>query len=93
MELGHQGNQAVQPHVDQQGVLADDDSLEQQLDDPLLLGREKFVPQRVELLEGLPHVVLRRARRPVPPSCGPWARHAGRSGANRDAETVARYNA
>jgi len=30
----------VQPQADEQAVLADDDLLDQQLDDPLFLGRE-----------------------------------------------------
>jgi hypothetical protein len=39
----------VRPHVD---------SLDQKLHDTCLLGREEFVPQRVELEQRLPHLIL-----------------------------------
>lgn len=59
----------MQPQADEQAVLANDDLLDQQLDDPLLLGREQLVPQRVKFLEGLPHVVLGRAAASERRSC------------------------
>jgi len=39
-QFGYQRVQPVQPQADEQAVLADDDLLDQQLDDPLFLGRE-----------------------------------------------------
>ena len=42
-------------------MLADVDALDQQLDDARLLGREQLVPERVEVLQGLPHLILAQA--------------------------------
>jgi len=49
-----------QPEVNEQAVLANHHLLDQQLDDPLLLGWEQFVPRRVELLAGVPDLILGR---------------------------------
>ena len=46
----------TQPQV--KALLADIDTLDQQLDDARLLGREQLVPERVEVLERSPHLLL-----------------------------------
>ena len=54
----HQAGQPVRPKPDLHAVHPHLDPLDQQLHDPRLLGREQLVPQRVELQQRLPRLVL-----------------------------------
>ena len=50
----YQSGQPVRPQPDFDAVSPHVDPLDQQLDDPRLLGREQLVPQRLELVQRLP---------------------------------------
>jgi hypothetical protein len=54
----HQPGKPVSPEPHLHAVRPHIDTLDQQLRDPRLLGREELVPQRVELLQGARGVVL-----------------------------------
>ena len=61
-EIGDQLGQPLGPQPDVGAVRADIDPLDQQLDDPRLLGREQLVPERVEPLQRLAHLGLGEIR-------------------------------
>ena len=54
----HQPGEPVRPQPDLDAVHPHVDPLDQQLHDPRLRGREQLVPQRVELGERRPRLVL-----------------------------------
>ena len=57
--LAHQPSEPVRPQPDlHAGVRQHVHPIDQQLHDPRLFGREELVPQRVELGEGVPSLVL-----------------------------------
>ena len=63
VQLSGQVGQSFGPQPDVDAVRADIDALDQQLDDARLLGREQFVPERIEPLQRLADLGFGRARR------------------------------
>jgi hypothetical protein len=57
-EVPHQLGEPVDSEPDIDAVGDDVDPLNEKLDDPRLLGREQFIPERVEAVERLPDLSL-----------------------------------